>query len=307
MISSSRYFYCLLTLIGVFILGFFLMGIVAAVVVKGFNLDIDSRDCKLILSVVQAVCLFIIPALLCASLFPLITRQQIATLDSPATFLGLSRAPGWLPVCGVIFAYLIAIPALNQLIYWNSTLTFPDSLADWGDTFVEMEQKAQDSSQTMIFTTSVGSMLVNLLVVALVTAFAEEIFFRGALQNTIALKASPYTAIWIVAFIFSAAHFQVFGFVPRLLLGAWFGYLLVWTKSLYVPIIAHTLNNAVVVLFTWLAARGVNFNFEMLGVAPSGFPLAATVSFVAFVIFITCFRKFFFYREMPDSSSPLPA
>jgi hypothetical protein len=43
-------------------------------------------------------------------------------------------------------------------------------------------------------------------------------------------------------------HLQFFGFLPRLALGALFGYLLVWSGSLWLPIVAHFVNNAAAVL-----------------------------------------------------------
>lgn len=59
---------------------------------------------------------------------------------------------------------------------------------------------------------------------------------------------NPHGAIWLAAVIFSAVHMQFFGFVPRLILGAYFGYLLLWSRSLWLPVAAHALNNALAVV-----------------------------------------------------------
>jgi hypothetical protein len=67
-----------------------------------------------------------------------------------------------------------------------------------------------------------------------------------------------HSAIWITAFIFSTMHFQFYGFIPRLLLGAFFGYLAFWSRSLWLPIFAHTLNNSMVVISTWLIKQNTN-------------------------------------------------
>lgn len=56
---------------------------------------------------------------------------------------------------------------------------------------------------------------------------------------------NPHVAIWIAAFIFSAIHFQFFGFVPRMLLGALFGYLYYWSGNLWIPMLAHFFNNGI--------------------------------------------------------------
>ena len=40
-----------------------------------------------------------------------------------------------------------------------------------------------------------------------------------------------------------------------MLLGAYFGYLLIWTGSLWAPVAAHMLNNMMFVLTAWLQVR----------------------------------------------------
>ena len=87
-------------------------------------------------------------------------------------------------------------------------------------------------------------------------------------------------------------HFQFFGFVPRLLLGAIFGYLLHWTGSLWVPIIAHALNNSVVVVSAYLLpATEAATTIDAIGVpTDGGFPKLAFISLI-----LTCF--FLRYRS----------
>lgn len=285
----------ILIVLGVFLLCFLITVYSIPAIVSSFGLDQSQREVMLGLSVFQALVLFILPSFVAARIVS--TR--------PAAFLSLNRAPGWLPICGVFFAYLISLPFLNQIIYWNSIITFPDSLSDLGKALTEMEQSAAAASQSMMATSTLGGLFVNLAIIALLTAFAEEVFFRGALQRAFASGGRPYVAIWVVAVLFSAMHFQFFGFIPRLLLGAWFGYLVFWTRSLYVPVFAHFLNNGVVVLCSWLVGRGVDFDFDMLGVTVDGFPFPAAVSAVAFIIFIGFFRQFFFYRESSPGQQAL--
>ena len=84
--------------------------------------------------------------------------------------------------------------------------------------------------------------------------------------------------------LFSAIHFQFFGFIPRMLLGVWLGYLLVWTRSLWVPIIAHTLNNSTVVVMSYLANKGIvaeDFGDHLGLPADGAIPLLAVASLVA--------------------------
>lgn len=287
--TPLRYILNLLIILGVFVLCSMIVAELLVFLSGNFGLDLSTREGMLWGSVIQAVLLFILTAAISAFF---ISKR-------PLRFLSLIYSPGWRPFLGVIFAYFIALPALNQIIYWNSCLTFPDFMAEWGDDMAMLEEKAQAASQLLLHTSSIGGLFVNLGIIALLTAFAEEIFFRGTLQNGVSQKCNVYVAIWIVALIFSTMHGQIYGFVPRMLMGAWFGYLLVWSRSLWVPVFAHFLNNGIVVLCSWLNAKGVNYNFDTLGVLTDGFPYPAVVSAVAFCIFVVCFRDFFFKNSRP--------
>jgi membrane protease YdiL (CAAX protease family) len=89
------------------------------------------------------------------------------------------------------------------------------------------------------------SFIYNLLIMAVIPAIGEELLFRGVIQQQLHFRLkNPHMAIWITAMLFSAIHMQFYGFIPRMLLGAFFGYLMVWTQSLWVPVLAHFLNNA---------------------------------------------------------------
>jgi hypothetical protein len=93
------------------------------------------------------------------------------------------------------------------------------------------------------------SVISNLIVIALGAAVSEEVLFRATLFRLgERLTKNKTTIIWICAAIFSAIHMQFLGFVPRLLLGAYFGYLLIWSGNIWLPIIAHFCNNAIAVL-----------------------------------------------------------
>lgn len=285
-----RYVSVLLVLVGVFCISVIVMALVVEFVNVFFSVNLDSRHGIIASSMIQCLVVFIVPAFIVARY----------SSPSPLRFLRLDYCPGILPFIGVVFAYFIALPAMNQIIYWNANISFPDSLSDWAATLTELENRAGQTTATLLEVSSVGALLANIAVIGLLTALAEELFFRGTLQRAVALKLNPYVAVWIAAIIFTTLHFQFFGLVPRLLLGAWFGYLLLWTRSLYIPVFAHFLNNGLVVLFTWLAGNGISFDFENLGVVKSGFPFPAAVSLVAFVLFIVLFKNFFFRRHNGD-------
>ena len=90
---------------------------------------------------------------------------------------------------------------------------------------------------------------VNIVVIAVLASVTEEFIFRGALFSILRKSIrNPHVTIWLIAVIFSAIHFQFFGFLPRMLLGAYLGYLLYWTKNIWIPVTAHFLHNATAVV-----------------------------------------------------------
>ena len=112
--------------------------------------------------------------------------------------------------------------------------------------------------------TSPFELAVGLVVIALLPALGEELVFRGYLQNKInQLGRNPHWAIWISAFLFSLIHFQFFGFVPRMLLGGFFGYLYYYSGQFHLPVIAHFTNNGMMLILIYLKNQGaISYDVE---------------------------------------------
>jgi hypothetical protein len=101
-----------------------------------------------------------------------------------------------------------------------------------------------------------GDLFVNLIMIAIIPAIGEELLFRGVLLRILRdWMKNIHVAIIVSALLFSFIHFQFYGFLPRFLMGVAFGYLLHWSGSLWVPIIAHFVNNGTAVVVAFLAAR----------------------------------------------------
>lgn len=129
---------------------------------------------------------------------------------------------------------------------------------------------------------------MNILVIGVLTGIGEEFFFRGALQRMLVwCRVNHHVAIWTAAFIFSSLHFQFFGFVPRLLLGAFFGYMYWWSGNIWVNSFAHALNNSLVIISTWCINKGyISEEFDMFGVSDGGIPVFAMLSAISVAVVI---------------------
>lgn len=193
-------------------------------------------------TVIQDCVIFILPSL--------ITAVLISSL--PANFLKIESAPSMKLLILAVTAMMVSIPLMNWIVMMNDSLVFPESLSGLENWMRLHENEARASVKILLGDGSVSSLIIDLLIVGILAGLSEEILFRGTLQQLfLSSGLNIHLSIWITAIIFSAIHMQFFGFVPRLLLGAYFGYLLWWSRSLWLPVIIHAFNNSIVVYSTW--------------------------------------------------------
>ncbi len=246
------------------------LGLIAASVVSALVL-LGHTNLLAVLTV-QDVLAFIIPAVAAMAIF----------YRRPLHAMCLDRGPGWLAILVIIMFYIVSLPAMNWLVDLNEQLSLPEALSDIEQWMRAAEDEALATTQTILDIHTVGELLACLLVVGLMAGLSEEMLFRGAMQRTMQdSRLSTHAVVWTVAIIFSAMHLQFYGFLPRMVLGVWLGYLLVWTRSLWAPIIAHTLNNSTVVVFSYLTNLGLvpEGYGDNLGLpSPGAFPWLAVVS-----------------------------
>ena len=135
----------------------------------------------------------------------------------------------------------------------NSAIHLPDWLSGVEHWMIKKEDKADSLIDLLIASNTFWIMMLNLLIIALTPAIAEELIFRGVFQKIFhSLFKSGHLAIWFTAFLFSTLHFQFFGFIPRFILGLVFGYLFFWSGTLWLPVISHFVNNAFPVIMTFI-------------------------------------------------------
>jgi membrane protease YdiL (CAAX protease family) len=163
-----------------------------------------------------------------------------------------------------VMLMLVALPAINLLGDLNQQMSLPAFLEPLEQWMKTSEESAKVLTEQFLNVTTFGGLIINILLMALLPAVAEELTFRGVMMSLFKARSErrevkgegiPHIAIWVTAILFSAIHMQFYGFVPRMLMGALFGYMLAWTGSLWVPILMHFTNNAMAVLLYFVAAR----------------------------------------------------
>jgi membrane protease YdiL (CAAX protease family) len=161
---------------------------------------------------------------------------------------------------------LSAMMVLSVVVEWNLSIEIPDSaFQQWA---ASKEAELKMLTEYLINFQSFGQFFVALVVVGVFAAVGEEILFRGLLQNLLfKVTKNAHVAIWVAAIIFSAIHLQFYGFFPRVLLGALFGYLYLWSGKLSIAILAHFLHNGLSLVIAYIASQqigGLNLSPEQM-------------------------------------------
>lgn len=209
-------------------------------IIYGFNTDIyQSPDGMRLVQFISAIGSF---------LFPAIAFTYLCS-DNWKNNLYLTKAPTIETAILVITSMFLLSPIINITALLNQSLELPQWMSEVEKWIIAQENNAKNITDILIGNGGILSLLSNIIVIALTAAVTEELLFRGALCNALAkFNISPHTIIWISAILFSAFHLQFYGFIPRMLLGAYFGYLVLWSKNMWLPIIAHFTNNATAVI-----------------------------------------------------------
>lgn len=202
-------------------------------------------DANKLLLFLQHIGMFVLPPLVLAQLVSFRVDQYLYLLKP-------GKNLHWVMV---IIAMVFAMLPINLLVELNSAVQLPEALSWLEDIMQSAERQAELMTEALLADVSPSALIINIGLIAVVPAIGEELMFRGGIQRIISQwTANHHLGIWISAFLFSAIHFQFYGFLPRLALGALFGYMLVWSGSIWMPILAHFINNAVAITIHYLIA-----------------------------------------------------
>ncbi|MBS4072451.1 MAG: CPBP family intramembrane metalloprotease [Algoriphagus sp.] len=176
------------------------------------------------------------------------------------------------------------------LVYLNAQLELPEVMAGIETWMKEMEAQLMELTKFLTDFQSVPELLTGILVIGVFAGVGEELFFRGLIQPKMqGYFKSPHWGIWITAIIFSAIHVQFYGFLPRVFLGALFGYMYHYSGSLLFPIIAHIFNNSLTVVVVYLSNQGL-FDFDLESTDSVSYP-AAIAGFLVLILGFLYFKK----------------
>ena len=236
---------------------------------------------------IQSIGVFIVP--------PIIIAWMLHS--RPSEYLRCNKRPEILSVFVVVAIVFFANPLINWTNEINSKLSFPEWMNSVQLWMQNSEDQANKITEAFLANSSLASLFKNILMIGILPAVGEELLFRGIVQQLFKkIYGNAHAAIWISAALFSALHLQFFGFLPRMILGTMFGYMLEWSGTLWLPVIAHFVNNTAAVIGYYLIKKGsITSDIDKTGTFADGSFYLVIVSLIFLFVF---FRYLYLRRQI---------
>ena len=201
--------------------------------------------------------------------------------ERPLNYVGLKkRLDG--PTFFLVMILLVAVqPFALYLGQVNQNIHFGSLHEEIKRTELFYEKAMQNFTRMRSGT----DLMINLLIVGLLPAIAEELFFRGALQNVLERWIKiPWVAIFISSLMFAFLHGTMFKLLPIFVLGVVLGTLFYVTRNLWYCVFFHFLNNSLALIVTYYAANNETLkkiaeDDVKIGAMSAGISLAVTAAF----------------------------
>jgi uncharacterized protein len=266
--SFAQKFLFLLFIIAICFLISILLGAVLAIPIFGLDsvLKINQPDflsdpkgtgLLKFFQAINQIGIFVVPAFIFGYL---VNRRSLR-------YLQLDRRFSFSILALSLILIIVSIPLINLLVEFNEQMQLPRFLSNVEKWMRNAEDQAKLLTEVFLKVDTVTGLLVNLFIVAFLASLGEELLFRGVILRLFReLFGNIHLAVILSAVLFSALHMQFYGFLPRTLLGILFGYLFIWSGSLWIPIILHFVFNGISVVAAYLYETGsIQTDFESFG------------------------------------------
>ncbi len=241
-ISPSAAFFLLFGLMGAGLIVGYMAGLGAWIAITGKSsfteadmLNPQYANGARVMQAVSVFFMFFLPAFIIARLM---SRR-------PFQWLGYREGFNGKQLLTVILILAACIPLVGALGALNQAIPLSHGL----ETIVKkMEDSYTRQAEALATMRSTSEFIFSLFVMALLPAVFEETFFRGGVQQLLAAWfRQPIAAIVVTSIIFSALHISWYGFLPRLALGFVLGLIFYESRSIWLNMLLHFLNNALAV------------------------------------------------------------
>ncbi|WP_285060693.1 CPBP family intramembrane glutamic endopeptidase [Pedobacter ginsengisoli] len=191
----------------------------------------------------------------------------------------------------VLIVMLVSMPFMEWVMLTNQKMILPDFLKGLEHWIRRKEDETMQVTLLLLKMAGTKELVINLFMIAFVPAVSEELMFRGGVQRTLGrIFKNQHVAVWLSAAVFSAIHVQFYGFLPRMLLGAGFGYIYLWSGSLWYSMLGHFINNAYAVCVAFYMQKH-NMDISKMDSVPQFAWYGYLISFVLTILVFQIFKK----------------
>lgn len=139
---------------------------------------------------------------------------------------------------------------MGAVVLWMGTYFIVMIISNILLTIFPQTLETAEALNNFIFGNS--SFITTFLIVAVMPAICEEMFFRGFLLSAFRSRLSARNAIILSGLLFGFMHIYFIKIIPTAILGASFAYAVYKSKSIYVSMLMHLLNNGFAVVVSQL-------------------------------------------------------
>lgn len=254
------------------------LGSLLAFVVMGFGSMSDINGLR-VGQICSQVVGFVLPPLFYAFLMK----------EKPINYLGFKKMPV-VALLGVAAMFTV-LPFNSMITEWNESFTLPESMAKIEESFRRTQDMADALMDKLLSVDNLGGLMINILMIGLLAAVGEELLFRSVIQPfMIRICKNACVGILITSVLFSAMHFEFYGFIPRIILGIMLGYMFYITGSIWSSMLMHFVNNATIVVLYYLNFNKIiELDVDNFGSSENVFVIIGSLV-VTVAIFVVCKR-----------------
>ncbi len=280
--------------------GFFLYQVVGGLLVAavfGFDLENAPVNSVRLMTIAGQILFILVPALL----FALVFYEDV-------THIIRFNAPNWVEILLFVIGIFVLSPLLQSYVYIQNFFVeqlankfyFVQDLKELVESFNNLLE-LEKGYEFLIKADSILEIILVVIVIALTPAICEEVMFRGFIQRSFEFKLKPVWAAFITAIFFGLYHFNIYGTIPLIALGFYFGFAAYISNSIFIPMILHFINNFLAVMIYFIVGED-----DLLGTTtPPDFQLASTVMtfFILLILFsgIIVLIKYYSRRKLSAS------
>lgn len=294
--KASPVFTAFFSLIAVFLLYQIVGGTLTYII---FGLDFRNSDLTSLRLMTMAgqVLFILLPALIISKAVyenvTFIIRAYKTTIAELILF-----TIGFIIITFLVQSYLVLQLSLLDYLAEKSPLIFDIKV------FLDNIDKSMSESYIFLLTSdSFLDIILIIMVVAITPAFAEEVFFRGLIQNSLEFKYNALKASILSACFFALYHFNFYGLLPLIGLGVYFGYAAYKSGSIIIPIFLHFFNNFIAILSFLVSGKEELIETK---IASSEEMITALIvmagSIMLLYVFMIIVRKFYL-RKLEDKGN----